>query len=66
MSVLESKTNEQVYLEWLNDFISVERMSEFYNVERYEIELMINQGRNEHLQKFESEAYKKIWLPNNK
>ena len=65
MSVLESKTNEQVYLEWLNDFISVERMSEFYNVERYEIELMINQGRNEHLQKFESEAYKKIWLPKN-
>ena len=65
MNVLESKTNEQVYLEWLNDFISVERMSEFYNVERYEIELMISQGRNEHLKKFESEAYKNIWLPKN-
>ena len=65
MNVLESKTNEEVYLEWLNNFISVERMSEFYNVERYEIELMISQGRNEHLQKFESEAYKKIWLPKN-
>jgi len=64
MNILANKTNEQVYLEWLNEY-SAKRMAEFYNVERYEIELMISQGRNEYLKKFESEAYKKIWLPKN-
>jgi len=62
---LESLTPEEVYLNWLNDWISTERMAEFYNVERYEIELLINKGRNEHLNKFESEAYKKVWIKNN-
>ena len=65
MKILENKTNEDIYLEWLNDFISVERIAESYNVERYEIEIMINKGRDEHLQKFESEAYKNIWLTKN-
>ena len=48
MNILANKTNEQVYLEWLNDFISIERMAEFYNGEQYEIELMICEGRKEH------------------
>ena len=65
MKILENKTNEDIYLEWLNDFISVERIAESYNVERYEIQIMINKGRDEHLQKFESEAYKNIWLTKN-
>jgi len=49
MKPFSKKTNEEIYLEWLNDFISVERMAEFYNVERYEIEIIISKGRNEHL-----------------
>lgn len=62
---LESVSAEQVYLDWLNDWISVERMAEFYSIEPYELEKIIEKGRNEHIEKFESEAYKNIWLPKN-
>jgi hypothetical protein len=65
MNVLESKTNEEVYLEWLNDFLTIQTMADNYGMPSGELEIIINRGRNEHLQKFESEAYKKIWLPKN-
>jgi hypothetical protein len=65
MNVLESKTNEEVYLEWLNDFLTIQTMADNYGMPSGELEIIINRGRNEHLQKFESEAYKKFWLPNN-
>ncbi len=65
MNVLESKTNEEVYLEWLNDFLTIQKMTYNYGMPSGELEIIINRGRNEHLQKFESEAYKKIWLPKN-
>ncbi len=60
---LESLSPEQVYLDWLNDWLSTERMAEFYGIDAKELERIIDKGRDEHLNKFESDAYKRIWLP---
>ena len=63
MKTFSKKTNEQVYLDWLNDWLSTERMAEFYGIDAKELETIIDKGRDEHLEKFASNEYKKIWLP---
>jgi hypothetical protein len=64
MTTTIKKTNEEFYLEWLNDYLSTEKMAEDYGLNPKELETIIDKGRNEHLQKFESEAYLKFWLKN--
>jgi hypothetical protein len=38
-------------------------MADNYGRDAKELEKIIDKGRDEHLNKFESGAYKKIWLP---
>jgi hypothetical protein len=64
MTTTIKKTNEEFYLEWLNDYLSTEKMAEDYGLNPKELETIIDKGRNEHLKKFESEAYLKFWLKN--
>jgi len=64
MTTTIKKTNEEFYLEWLNDYLSTEKMAEDYGLNPKELETIIDKGRNEHLQKFESAAYLKFWLKN--
>jgi hypothetical protein len=63
MKPFSKKTNEEIYLDWLNDWLSIERMADNYGISAKELEKIIDKGRDEHLNKFESGAYKKIWLP---
>jgi hypothetical protein len=42
---LESLTPEQAYLEYINDWLTIERMSEFYNIEPNELRAIVNKGR---------------------
>lgn len=64
MTTTIKKTNEEFYLEWLNDYLSTEKMADDYGLSKKELETIIDKGRNEHLQKFETEAYKQFWLKN--
>jgi hypothetical protein len=63
MKPFSKKTNEEIYLEWLNDYLTIEAMADNYAMIPRELEKIIDKGRNEHLEKFASDEYKKIWLP---
>ena len=52
MKTLSQKTAEDVYLEYLNDYLTIKYMADSYNVEESFLNKMIDKGRNEHLQKF--------------
>lgn len=58
---ISEKTNEDIYLEWLNDYITVGKMAEHYNISPKKLSDLIDKGRNDHLQKFESPEYKRVW-----
>lgn len=64
MTTTIKKTNEEFYLEWLNNYLSTEKMADDYGLSKKELETIIDKGRDEHLQKFETEAYKQFWLKN--
>lgn len=49
---LTNRTAESVYLEYLNDFLTVSRMAEYYNIKEEELNALIDKGRDEHIQKF--------------
>lgn len=61
MKAFSKKTNEEIYLEWLNDFITVSAMADNYCMQPKKLEKLINKGRNDHLSKFASPEYKKAW-----
>lgn len=42
---LENLTPEQAYLEYINDWLTIDRMSEFYNIEPNELRSIVNKGR---------------------
>jgi len=48
------KSNEAIYLEYLNDWLTVSRMAEYYQMEEAELSKIIETGKKEHLQKFET------------
>ena len=51
MKVIETMTNEEVYLDYFNDFLTTEKMAEYYGVtERYLIK-RIKAGKKIHLRK---------------
>ena len=62
MKPFSKKTNEEIYLEWLNDWLTIKSMADNYNIHAQDLGNIIDKGRDEHLQKFESDAYKNIWL----
>ena len=41
----ESLTDEQVFLEFVNDWLTIDRMAEFYDADKKELEKKINNGR---------------------
>ena len=61
MKAFSKKTNEEIYLEWLNDYITVKCMADNYNMNPKNLEILINKGREDHLSKFASPEYKTAW-----
>ena len=56
-----NKTNEQIYLEWLNDYLTTKEMASHYNMSVKKLEKIIDMGRNEHLLNVETKDYIKFW-----
>ena len=54
MKAFSKKTNEEVYLEWLNDYLTIQGMANNYNRDAKEIKTIIDKGRQERIEKFES------------
>jgi len=52
MKKFQEKTNEEKYLEWLNDWLTLDRMAEYYSLTPAELLIMIDKGRDEHNAKF--------------
>jgi len=42
---MSSTTNEEMYLDWFNNFLSIEKFKEYYNLSMAEAENVIDQGR---------------------
>lgn len=42
------RTPIEWYLEYLNDFVTVARMAEYYGMDEMELEIIIDQGRAEY------------------
>jgi hypothetical protein len=42
---MSSTTNEEMYLDWFNNFLSIEKFKEYYNLSMVEAENVIDQGR---------------------
>ncbi len=55
------KTNEQIYLEWVNDYLTTKEMANSYNMTTKELEKIIDKGRDEHLLNVETKEYIKFW-----
>ncbi len=53
MKAFSKKTNEEIYLEWLNDYLTIQGMADNYNRDAKEIETIIDRGRQERIEKFE-------------
>lgn len=60
MKAFSKKTNEEVYLEWLNDYLTIQGMADNYNRDAKEIKTIIDKGRQERIEKFESLKTNKI------
>ena len=53
MKAFSEKTNEEVYLEWLNDYLTIQGMADNYFRDAKEIKTIIDKGRKERIEKFE-------------
>jgi len=42
----QGRTSEEIYIEWLNNYITIERMAEHYQVNEIQLTQIIAQGRN--------------------
>ena len=45
------KTPEQIYIDWFNNYLTVEKIAEDYQVTKDEMIKILNIGRLEHLKK---------------
>jgi len=41
-------TNSALYLDWLNNFLTLERFAEYYGITLEEAAIVINTGRDDH------------------
>ena len=39
---LPHKTNKELYLDWVNNFLTIDYMAEYYNVDSRELNILIN------------------------
>lgn len=42
----QGRTSEEIYIEWLNNYITIERMAEHYQANEIQLTHIIAQGRN--------------------
>jgi len=49
---IDNKTDSELYLEYLNDFLTLRQISEYYGVSRHYINKRIIQGRKDHFKQF--------------
>jgi len=47
MKAIDKKTDKELYLEYINDFLTIQRMAEHYGVSRYFLNERIKKGRKE-------------------
>ena len=47
---ISGKTAEQIYLEWINDFLTVKKLAEYYNMPEKDLMLILNEGKRIHNQ----------------
>lgn len=52
MEAMSKRSAESIYLEFLNDWLTVKRMAEYYNKSEKQMNKLIDKGRDEHLAKF--------------
>jgi hypothetical protein len=48
MKAIDKMTDHEVWLDWVNNFVTVEAMAEYYSVGAIEIHNKLTLGRNEH------------------
>ena len=51
--------NEALYLDWLNNFLTLDRFAEYYSMTREDASQAINAGRDDHLITVRTEFYLK-------
>jgi hypothetical protein len=61
MKKLMQLTNVEIYLIWLNDYLTTEKMAEHYGVSVRILSKLVALGRNEFLSQNETPQYKKVW-----
>jgi hypothetical protein len=61
MENLMKLTNVEIYLIWLNDYLTTEKMAEHYGVSVRILSKLVALGRNEFLSQNETERYKTFW-----
>lgn len=61
MENLMKLTNVEIYLIWLNDYLTTEKMAEDYGVSVRILSKLVSLGRNEYLSKTETHQYIKTW-----
>jgi hypothetical protein len=64
METLMQLTNVEIYLIWLNDYLTTEKMAEDYGVSVRILSKLVSLGRNEYLSQTETPQYLKTWQIN--
>ena len=53
MTTFHDQTAEDIYLEYVNDFLTIEAMADYYDVPDYEVYNKVETGRQIYNEKFE-------------
>ena len=51
----------QMYLEWFNDFITVDKFAEYHSITRKEAVHILNIGRKYHIEETDPERYLSVY-----
>jgi len=51
MKAVNKKTNEQLYLEYFNDFLTIEYMASHYDIDPDDLSKIIEIGRKDHIKR---------------
>jgi hypothetical protein len=54
MKPMSKKTNEEIYLEYLNEWLTIKGMADNYNIDKTILEEIIKKGREEHTKNIEN------------
>lgn len=56
-----TKNKEELYLIWLNDYLTTEQMARDYKMSKRKLEKLIDESRIAYLKKYETPQYLKVW-----